>query len=195
MKFAASVLSILSLAGTVVAQPSLSEFLSDPDYSTFLSALELTGVDATLFGGGPFTVFVPPNSGFEQLQAFSPGTLELLMSESPPNTLTQILLYHVADGAIESTNITSDMQLLMLNGESTNLTVGPPLLIDFFPITTADIAVQEGVRTTVLAWSMKKKTPGLRVFRLHFLIRFTNSSIGSLVCAFSLSPFFGIGRA
>lgn len=72
---------------------------SDPQFSTLVSALERTGLDATLnIFTGRFTVFAPTNDAF----AASGINLDNLSDDE----LTNVLLYHVISGSvIRSTDI------------------------------------------------------------------------------------------
>ena len=53
-----------------------------------------------LSGDGPFTVFAPTDAAFEKL---GQATLDSLLGDIP--TLTNILLYHVANGYVGSGNL------------------------------------------------------------------------------------------
>jgi uncharacterized surface protein with fasciclin (FAS1) repeats len=146
MKFVASTLALLSSLTLTAAQPSIGLVLQDPNFSTLLAALQLTGLDAALVGGGPFTVFAPSNAAFASLQAASPGTLEAMLAEDPPDTLRSVLLHHVANGVVASSDIVDGMMVPMLSEENATLTI-PPAMIEGSNIVMADIDVQEGVRS------------------------------------------------
>jgi transforming growth factor-beta-induced protein len=65
----------------------------DGRFSTLLVALEAAGLTETLESEGPFTVFAPTNDAFAEIpQADLDGLLE------DPETLTNILDYHVVEG-------------------------------------------------------------------------------------------------
>lgn len=61
------------------------------EFSTFLTALELTGLNETLAGLGDVTVFAPNNDAFE---AAPSGLIEKLIANDTA-TLTEILRYHI----------------------------------------------------------------------------------------------------
>lgn len=71
--------------------------LSDPQFSTLVSALQRTNLVSTLQSDGPFTVFAPTNAAFAQL-----GVDLTTISDSD---LTNILLYHVLPGQVRSTDL------------------------------------------------------------------------------------------
>jgi uncharacterized surface protein with fasciclin (FAS1) repeats len=71
--------------------------LADPQFSTLVSALERTGLVATLQSEGPFTVFAPTNTAFSQL-----GIDLAALSDAE---LRDILLYHVLGARVRSTDL------------------------------------------------------------------------------------------
>jgi len=151
MKFTASILAVFStLSFSVLAQgpgeqlPSIADVLMDPNFSDLAAALNATGLDEALVGGGPFTVFAPTNDAFDLFEAASPGTLAMWLAESPPDTLIEVLLYHVADGVLMAADIEDGMSLAMLSGDNATLMADPPM-IETANIVAVDIMVQEGV--------------------------------------------------
>ncbi len=70
---------------------------SDAQFSTLVEALQRTNLASTLEGEGPFTVFAPTNSAFEQLG--------IDLSTLSDAELTNILLYHVLGAEVNSTAI------------------------------------------------------------------------------------------
>jgi len=67
--------------------------VSNPAFSTLVTALTAAGLVSTLQGPGPFTVFAPTNAAFAKVPA---PVLNLLLSNTA--ALTDVLLYHVAGG-------------------------------------------------------------------------------------------------
>ena len=86
---------VLHVLDTVLLPPpNLVEIaLSNPDFSTLVTAVQAAGLVDTLQGAGPFTLFAPNNAAFAKLPA---GTLEALVAD--PARLKHILLYHVNHG-------------------------------------------------------------------------------------------------
>jgi len=72
--------------------------VSEPNFSTLVTAVTEAGLVETLSGPGPFTVFAPTNDAFAALPA---GTLDSLLAD-PEGALTDILLLHVVSGAVDS---------------------------------------------------------------------------------------------
>jgi len=130
-----------------VAAGALSQTLSGlanatADLSTLATALRVTGLDATLASGGPFTVFAPTNAAFAALPA---ATLQSLLAN--PDQLAQILLFHVASGQVLSSQLTNGQNVATLRTGArplvVNLTGGPK--IDGANVVAADIRGLNGI--------------------------------------------------
>ena len=81
------------------------------DFTTLVTALQLTGLDEALRGAGPFTVFAPNDAAFAKLPA---GTLEALIAD--PEALADILLFHVVSGNFQAGDVLARNQLPTLQG-------------------------------------------------------------------------------
>ena len=68
-----------------------------PNLSTLVIAVKAAGLDTTLAGPGPFTVFAPTNDAFNRL---APGTLTTLMKPENKASLAKVLTYHVIAGKV-----------------------------------------------------------------------------------------------
>ncbi len=90
---------------TALAQPSptFADVIGDtPRFSILEDALALTGVGNTLANDGPFTVFAPTNAAFRR--AFDKLGISSI-EDLPREQLTGLLLYHVVEGKILSTDL------------------------------------------------------------------------------------------
>ena len=68
-------------------------------FTTLCAALKAAGLEDTLRGKGPFTVFAPTDEAFAKLPK---GTLEDLLKPENKGTLTTVLTYHVVAGRVTS---------------------------------------------------------------------------------------------
>ena len=73
--------------------------MNSADHTTLVAAVKAAGLVDTLNSAGPFTVFAPTNSAFEQLPA---GTVDTLLKPENKATLTKVLTYHVVSGKYDS---------------------------------------------------------------------------------------------
>ena len=96
-----------------------------PNLSTLVSAVKAAGLDATLSGLGPFTVFAPTNDAFGRL---APGTVDTLMKPANKASLVKVLTYHVVPGAITLADLQA--RITAGGGKATLTTVeGDPLTV------------------------------------------------------------------
>lgn len=68
-------------------------------FGTLLAAVKAAGLEGTLSGQGPYTVFAPTDEAFAKLPA---GTVEGLLKPENREKLRSILLYHVVPGRVYS---------------------------------------------------------------------------------------------
>jgi uncharacterized surface protein with fasciclin (FAS1) repeats len=101
-----------------------------------------SGLDTQLEALGPFTLFAPSNEAFEALPA---GTLESLAQN--PSLLQQILLYHVAEGAIRSDDITGSTTATTAEGQDLTISdTGSAITVnETAEIIDTDIEAGQGV--------------------------------------------------
>ena len=90
------------------------------DFTTLVAAVQAAGLEDTLRGEGPFTVFAPTDDAFA---ALPDGTIEALL-EDPTGDLTDILTYHVVAGAVPAADVVGldGQQITTVNGAA--ITVG-----------------------------------------------------------------------
>ena len=80
----------------------LSVLTEDGRYSTFVSAIESSGVAEKLSQKGPFTVFAPTDQAFQKLP--TEVVAKLLLPENS-STLEKVLKYHVLGGLVATGTI------------------------------------------------------------------------------------------
>jgi len=83
------------------------------DFKTLTAALKAAGLDETLKGPGPFTVFAPTNAAFDKLPA---GTLDGLLKPEKKDDLADILQYHVSVGVYKEDALRDGQVLGQVNG-------------------------------------------------------------------------------
>jgi uncharacterized surface protein with fasciclin (FAS1) repeats len=92
------------------------------DFTTLVAAVQAAGLEETLRGEGPYTVFAPTDAAFEALPE---GTVDALL-EDPEGDLTSILTYHVVDGEVPAADVAGldGEEVETLNGETFTVNVG-----------------------------------------------------------------------
>ena len=126
------------------------------DLSTLVAAVTAAELVDTLNSEGPFTVFAPPNSAFEKIDA---DTLASLLEPEQKETLAGILTYHVVAGEVMAADLVAAIEgaedgafaITTVNGATLTASIvdGAPVLTDAAGntsnITATDIDASNGV--------------------------------------------------
>jgi uncharacterized surface protein with fasciclin (FAS1) repeats len=121
---------------------------ASPDLATFAKWIAAAGVEDTLKGPGPYTLFAPTEEAFQRLPQ---NTQERLMKPENKEVLARIILYHVVPGKLTSTDLIGKMfKVKTLNGKEILVDADEkdePIRInnDNNPVTKTDIAADNGV--------------------------------------------------
>jgi transforming growth factor-beta-induced protein len=112
-------------------------------FSTLVSAVQAAGLEETLRGEGPYTVFAPTDDAFA---AVPKETLDALLAD-PTGALTDVLTYHVVAGKVMSTDLSDGMQAETVNGQPLDITVADDgtVMVNGATVVTADIETANGV--------------------------------------------------
>jgi uncharacterized surface protein with fasciclin (FAS1) repeats len=108
-----------------------------------VTAVQAAGLEETLRGEGPYTVFAPTDDAFA---AVPKKTLDALLAD-PKGALTDVLTYHVVPGKVMSTDLSDGMMVDTVNGAQLKVTVKDDgtVMINDATVTTADIETSNGV--------------------------------------------------
>ena len=87
--------------------------LAAENFTTLVAAVKAAGLVEALKGEGPFTVFAPTDEAFAELPE---GTLEKLLKD--PEQLSNILTYHVVEGAVTAEQVVKLDKAQALNGQN-----------------------------------------------------------------------------
>lgn len=90
------------------------------DFDTLVAGVQAAGLEETLRGEGPFTVFAPTDEAFAALPA---GTLDTLLAD-PTGDLAGILTYHVVEGKVMAEDVVG------LDGESVTTVNGATFTVN-----------------------------------------------------------------
>jgi len=142
----------LALSFTVFAQEGTQEeptmdivatASADTGFSTLVDLVVLAGLEETLAGTGPFTVFAPVNSAFAALDT---GTVAYLTSTGGTDDLASILTYHVVSGLALAADVTSGLTLTTVNGQDLIFSVsGDVVMVNGATIIATDVLATNGV--------------------------------------------------
>lgn len=114
------------------------------DFNLLVAALQATGLDDALANEhAEFTVFAPTDAAFKALGS---DTIKALLSD--PDTLSNILLYHVLGDERSSSELLHQIgqEIRTLNGDTIALSLsGDSLFINESQVVVADIQTTNGV--------------------------------------------------
>ncbi|MGH7501787.1 MAG: fasciclin domain-containing protein [Longimicrobiales bacterium] len=152
---------IVAAALALVASPALAQEQQQPqpetiisvlerqgNHTTFLQAIRAAGLEETLQGEGPYTVFAPTDEAFAKLPE---GKLDELMAN--PETLKELLSFHIAAQAIRSADVTEPMNVATLQGSSVQVSKDGETLRVQAPAPAAEVtaeAVVPGATTSAI---------------------------------------------
>jgi len=97
----------------------VDNIISSNEHTTLTTAIEAADLTDPLKDIGPFTVFAPTNSAFENLPE---GTLENLLLPENKWDLTAVLMYHVVPGSYTSDKLLDGLTMTSLNGDTLSIT-------------------------------------------------------------------------
>lgn len=128
--------------GSAVTTTVFGIIANSASHTMLEAAIILAGLDGTLSGDGPFTVFAPTDAA---MALVPPAFLAALMAD-PTGDLTEVLLYHVL-GSEEMTGDLSDGQTTeTLQGENISVTIsGGVISINDAILTSGDLQADNGV--------------------------------------------------
>jgi transforming growth factor-beta-induced protein len=132
------------VAKKVAAKSIVDIAVSNPDFSTLVTAVKTAGLVETLNGPGPFTVFAPTNAAFAKVPK---ATLDAVLADK--KMLTDILTYHVVAGKVLSVDVAKldGKSAKTVNGAEVKIAVkdGKVFLNDNVMVTATDIVASNGV--------------------------------------------------
>lgn len=112
-------------------------------FTTLVAAVQAAGLEETLRGEGPFTVFAPTDEAFAKLPA---GTVESLLLPENKDKLVSILTYHVIPGAVKSKDIAGKtLEVETVQGSKATINAMSGVKIDDASVITADVKASNGV--------------------------------------------------
>lgn len=114
--------------------------VGNPDFSSLVDAVVSQDLIDALSSEGPFTVFAPTNSAFDNLPPFIVKALE-----HNPELLTDILLYHVVGENLLAEDVLSRNRITTLEGGKIKPTLhGDTAMINGATIIATDIIASNG---------------------------------------------------
>lgn len=143
---AAAVVS-LGMAGSAFANDHTKDIVDTAveagSFTTLVAAVQAAGLEETLRGEGPFTVFAPTDEAFAALPE---GTVESLLLPENLETLQAVLTYHVLPGKVMSADIAGqELSVATVEGSEVMVNATDGVMVDSANVVTADIETSNGV--------------------------------------------------
>ncbi|MGF1545507.1 MAG: fasciclin domain-containing protein [Parvularculaceae bacterium] len=112
-------------------------------FTSLVAAVQAAGLEETLRGEGPFTVFAPTDEAFGALPA---GTLDDLLKPENKEKLAGILTYHILSGKVPSKDIAGKtLSVDTVNGAKLNIDATDGVKVNGANVVTADVKASNGV--------------------------------------------------
>lgn len=146
--FAAAALALPLTIGAFGAKAQDADIVataaSAGDFQTLVEAVKAAGLEETLKGEGPFTVFAPTDEAFAKLPE---GKLASLLKPENKEQLVQLLSYHVLAGKVTAADIGGKMaNFETLAGEKVKVdSAGRVAKVNQAAIKQPDIMASNGV--------------------------------------------------
>lgn len=114
---------------------------ANPALKNLTAAIQAGGLNETLEGQGPFTVFAPTDQAFSTVSA---ATRQQLLQPQNRKTLTRILSYHVVPGELSSSQLNPGA-VKTLEGQTLTVQTGSQVTVNNARVTQPDIQASNGV--------------------------------------------------
>ena len=113
------------------------------DHGIMEAALVASGLEETLLGEGPFTVFAPTDAAFAELSLLTGLTVDELLGLQG---MTDLLLSHVVAGEAMSTDLSGGQSITTLLGDDILVTINATgVFINDAQVVVADLVADNGV--------------------------------------------------
>jgi len=123
--------------------------VANPDFSTLADLIQSAGLEETLTAEGPYTVFAPTNTAFENLPE------EVMQQlETDEEALAALLSFHVVEGELTAEDLAEMESVTTVAGTEISIATGPGgveeiIVNDQAFILEADMEAENGVIHTV----------------------------------------------
>ena len=114
--------------------------ISTGTFNTLVTAFKAAGLEDTLKGDGPFTVFAPTDEAFAKLPK---EKLNALLKDK--DALTKVLTYHVVSGKVLSEKVANMQLAITLEGQSLKINTNNGVRVNNANVIMTDIITTNGV--------------------------------------------------
>ncbi len=130
-----------SISGGVEETNIMDTLIARGDFGTLVTAIQQAGLEDTLRGSGPFTLFAPTDGAFAVIPQ---GNLNELLSNT--TELTDVLMNHMVRGELMSSDLMSRNSLETMGGQTLTVTAnGNAIMVNNANVIEADVEATNGV--------------------------------------------------
>ena len=123
------------------AQPDIVDTaVAAGSFNTLVAAVQAAGLEQTLKGPGPFTVFAPTDAAFAQIPK---EQLDALLADK--QALTKVLTYHVVPGAVKAAEVVTLTSAATVEGQPLTIRAGESVMVNNAKVIKTDIVTSNGV--------------------------------------------------
>ena len=135
--------SVQAMSGSQDKKDIVDTAVDAGSFNTLVAAVQAAGLEETLRGDGPFTVFAPTDEAFAALPE---GTVENLLKPENKEQLVAILTYHVVPGKVTSADVVKVTEAKSVNGKGIPIAVNDgKVKVDNATVVKADVMASNGV--------------------------------------------------
>ncbi|MET0265620.1 MAG: fasciclin domain-containing protein [Duganella sp.] len=140
MKKILTAVALTMALGAAHAADIVDTAKSAGSFNTLITAVQAAGLESTLKGPGPYTVFAPTDEAFAKIPK---AKLDALLKDKA--ALTKVLTYHVVPGKVMAADVKPGM-VKTVEGNTVKVSAsGGKVMVDKAHVTKTDIAADNGV--------------------------------------------------
>jgi uncharacterized surface protein with fasciclin (FAS1) repeats len=129
----------IGLSASALAQDIVDVATKTGSFSTLVAAVKSAGLEDTLKGPGPFTVFAPTDEAFAKIPK---ATLDALLKDKA--ALAKVLTYHVVPGKVMAADVKAG-SVKTVNGQELKVKTEGGVMVDSAKVTATDVVASNGV--------------------------------------------------
>ncbi len=116
---------------------------ANPEFSIFVKMIKAAGMEGTLSGSGPFTVFAPSDAAFAK---WPKKEVDLFLNPAKKEHLVRLLKYHIVPGKIMSADLSGKKsEPKTVEGTMMMIDAMSGVMVNGTKVVKADIAADNGV--------------------------------------------------
>lgn len=129
-----------AMSGKAKSEKNIVDTAAASGFTTLVTAVQAAGLEETLRGKGPFTVFAPTDAAFAKIP---PAELQALLENK--EALTKVLTYHVVPGRVMASDVARLSSAKTVQGQTVTINTREGVKVDDANVVQTDIVASNGV--------------------------------------------------